>query len=261
MTATTMAPAFELDRISIHYGFLKALDEVSIRVLPGQVVALLGDNGAGKSTMLKVMSGAHRPTSGTIRVHGSEHDFHSPRQASEAGVQMVYQDLALVDAMDISTNLMLGRERISKGPLGWLGFVDVRAMRKEAQVELDALGIRTAPVTRLVEMLSGGQRQVVAIARAAARLGEGGVLLMDEPTAALGHEQAELVEKLIGTLASRGVAIVIVTHNMPLAMNVSDRTVVLNRGRKVADIETSRVDKDEVVSWITGASVQEDIQS
>ncbi|QJU52353.1 ATP-binding cassette domain-containing protein [Herbiconiux sp. KACC 21604] len=250
-------PAFELDDICVHYGFLRALDGVSLRVAPGEVVALLGDNGAGKSTLLKVMSGAHRPTTGTIRVNGIERAFRAPRDAGDAGVQMVYQDLALVDAMDIATNLSLGREPLRRGVLGWLGFIDRRAMRTESQSELDALGVRTAPVTRPVEMLSGGQRQVVAIARAAARLGDGGVLLMDEPTAALGHEQTELVEELVVRLSARGTAIVVVTHNLPFAQAVAHRTVVLNRGRKVADIATAETDKDQIVSWITGAGVQE----
>lgn len=252
---TTQA-AFELTDISVHYGFLRALDGVSISVAPGEVVALLGDNGAGKSTLLKVMSGAHRATTGTIRVRGAEHSFRGPRDAADAGVQMVYQDLALVDAMDIATNLSLGLEPVRRGVLGMLGIIDRRAMRTNSQRELDALGVRTAPVTRPVEMLSGGQRQVVAIARAAARLGEGGVLLMDEPTAALGHEQTELVEELIIRLAERGTAIVVVTHNLPLAEHVAHRMVVLNRGRKVADVRTRDTDKDQVVSWITGASVQ-----
>lgn len=246
---------FEVQDVSVHYGFLKALDSVSISVASGEVVALLGDNGAGKSTLLKVMSGAHRPTSGTIRIGGVENSLKSPRAASDAGVQMVYQDLSLVEAMEISMNLTLGREPMMRGPLGWLGFLDRRSMRRESQGELDALGIKTAPVTRPVEMLSGGQRQVVAIARAAGRLGEHGVLLMDEPTAALGHEQTELVEGLIRKLAARGVAIIVVTHDLPLATAVSDRTVVLNRGRKVADVPTAETDKDRVVGWITGASL------
>lgn len=249
-------PALELRDISVHYGYLRALDRVSLEVAPGEVVALLGDNGAGKSTLMKVMSGAHRPTSGQIFVDGAEAHFRSPADAGAVGVQMVYQDLALVDPMDIATNLTLGRETKRKGLLGWLGFLDRKAMRRESQLELDALGVRTAPVTRPVEMLSGGQRQVIAIARSAARLGERGVLLLDEPTAALGHEQTELVEELIKTLAARGIAIVVVTHNLPLALSVSDRTVVLNRGRKVADIATADADKDDVVGWITGASVQ-----
>lgn len=252
-----MKPAFELENISVHYGFLRALDNVSISVAPGEVVALLGDNGAGKSTLLKVMSGAHRPTTGTIRVQGTEHVFHGPREASDVGVQMVYQDLALVDAMDIATNLALGRETMRRGLLGWLGFIDRKAMRIESQRELDALGVRTAPVTRPVEMLSGGQRQVVAIARAAARLGQSGVLLLDEPTAALGHEQTELVEDLINRLSQRGIAVVVVTHNLPLAEHVAHRLLVLNRGRMVADVATKNADKDQVISWITGASVQE----
>ena len=251
--------ALQLEDVSVHYGFLRALDGVSLQVDAGEVVALLGDNGAGKSTLLKVMSGAHRPTSGVVRVEGVEHRFRSPREAAEAGIQMVYQDLALVEAMDIAGNLTLGREVTLRGPLGRLGFLDRRAMRRESQRELDLLGVRTAPVTRPVEMLSGGQRQVVAIARAAARLEGSGILLMDEPTAALGHEQTELVEGLILRLAERGTAIVVVTHDLPLALNVSSRTVVLNRGRKVADIATADADKDRVVGWITGASVQNDI--
>ena len=249
--------ALELRDISVHYGYARALERVTFGVAPGEVVALLGDNGAGKSTLLKVMSGVHRPTNGSVMVHGSEHEFRSPRDAAAAGIQMVYQDLALVDSFDIASNLALGREKLVKGPLGWLGFLDRSAIRRESQAELDALAVRTAPVTRPVEMLSGGQRQVVAIARAAARLPEHGILLLDEPTAALGHEQAELVEELIRSLAARGTSIVLVTHNLPLAFAVCDRTVVLNRGRKVADVATSSHDKDLVVSWITGASVQE----
>ena len=251
--------ALELKDISVHYGYTRALERVSLTVRPGEVVALLGDNGAGKSTLLKVMSGAHRPTSGEMLVHSDPVDFKTPRDASASGVQMVYQDLALVEAMDIAGNLTLGREQLMRGPLGWLGFLDRKAMRRESQRELDALGIRTAPVTRPVEMLSGGQRQVIAIARASARLPERGILLMDEPTAALGHEQTELVEELIKTLAARGTSIVVVTHNLPLAFAVSDRTIVLNRGRKVADTETKSVDKERVVAWITGADVQEGV--
>jgi simple sugar transport system ATP-binding protein len=199
--------SFELEAITVHYGHVRAIANVDLHVAEGEVVALLGDNGAGKSTLLKVMSGATRPTTGRIRAHGEEVDFRSPKDASAAGVQMVYQDLALVDAMDIAANLSLGREQVVKGPLGWLGILDRRGMRNEAQAELEALGVRTAPVTRPVELLSGGQRQVVAIARAAARLGKRGVLLLDEPTAALGHEQTELVEELIRALAAKGTAI------------------------------------------------------
>ena len=168
---------------------------------------------------------------------------------------MVYQDLALVEAQDISTNLNLGREKLRPGVLGWLGFVDRKAMRKSAEAELDRLGVRTAPMTRPVEMLSGGQRQVVALARSAVRVSGAsqGVLLLDEPTAALGYEQTKNVEKLIRRMADQGIAIVLVTHNLPLCQEVADRVVVLNRGRKVADVPIAQTETDHIVGWITGA--------
>jgi ABC-type sugar transport system ATPase subunit len=251
----TDTPALELSNIELHYGFVRALDAIDFQVRQGEVVALLGDNGAGKSTLLKVMSGAHRPTHGTIRVHGSETVFHAPSAATAAGIEMVYQDLALVDAQDIATNLNIGREILRKGPLGWLGFVDQKAQRKRSLGELEQLGVRTAAMTRPVEMLSGGQRQVVALARSATRVGgdRKGVLLLDEPTAALGYEQTRQVQALIRRMAQQGTALVLVTHNLPLAMDVSDRIVVLNRGRKVADISTAETENDHLVGWITGA--------
>jgi len=248
-------PALELRGIDMHYGFVRALDEIDFHVGQGEVVGLLGDNGAGKSTLLKVMSGAHRPTGGSILVHGTEVDFHSPSDSTRAGIQMVYQDLALVEPQDISTNLNIGREILRKGPLGWLGFVDTKAQRKRSEAELDRLGVRTAAMTRPVEMLSGGQRQVVALARSATRItGEtNGILLLDEPTAALGYEQTQQVHALIRRMAEQGIAVVLVTHNLPLAMEVCDRILVLNRGRKVADVATSQTDNDQLVGWITGA--------
>ena len=254
-TRDTDVPALELTGIDLHYGFVRALDGIDLIVQPGEVVGLLGDNGAGKSTLLKVISGAHRPSAGTLRVFGVEKELHAPSDAAEAGIQMVYQDLALVEAQDISTNLNLGREILRPGPLGWMGFVDHKAMRKRSEAELDGLGVRTAPMTRPVEMLSGGQRQVVALARSAIRVsGESrGVLLLDEPTAALGYEQTKQVEALIRRMAGQGIAIVLVTHNLPLCEEVADRVVVLNRGRKVADIAMADTETDHIVGWITGA--------
>ncbi|GIM88288.1 ATP-binding cassette domain-containing protein [Paractinoplanes toevensis] len=251
MTAT----ALELSNIDMHYGYVRALDGIDIAVRQGEVLGLLGDNGAGKSTLLKVMSGAHQPTSGEIRVHGTAATFGSPADATHAGIQMVYQDLALVDAQDIATNLNLGREILRRGPLGWLGFVDHKAQRRRSAAELEKLGVRTAAVTRPVEMLSGGQRQVVALARGATRVNgeQSGILLLDEPTAALGYEQTQQVQSLIRRLADQGVACVLVTHNLPLAMAVCDRIAVLNRGRKVADIPAAETENDHLVGWITGA--------
>ena len=247
--------ALELRGIDVHYGYVRALDAINVAVAPGEVLGLLGDNGAGKSTLLKVMSGAHQPTSGQILVHGAPTVFHSPSDSTKAGIQMVYQDLALVDAQDIATNLNIGREILRKGPLGWLGFVDTKAQRKRSAAELDRLGVRTAAVTRPVEMLSGGQRQVVALARGAIRVtgDRNGILLLDEPTAALGYEQTRQVEALIRRMAEQGTACVLVTHNLPLAMDLCHRIVVLNRGRKVADVPTAETDNDQLVGWITGA--------
>lgn len=258
MTAVnTTAAALELRDISLNYGFVRALDGVDLRAEPGEIVALLGDNGAGKSTLLKVMSGAHRPTNGQISLHGRDVAFHTPSDAAAVGIQMVYQDLALVDAFDIATNITLGEEPVVRGPLGWLGVLDRKRMRQDAAKELAMLGVTTAPMTRPVEMLSGGQRQVVALARSAVRVSGGGdergILLLDEPTAALGYQQTRQVEDLVRRLADRGIAVIIVTHDLPLCFAVADRIAILNRGRKVADVRTVDTDNDAVVGWITGS--------
>lgn len=248
--------ALRLIGIEKHYGYVKALENVDFRVRHGEVVSLLGDNGAGKSTLLKVMSGAHRPTSGVIEVDGRRVSFHSPHDAARAGIQMVYQDLALVEALDIATNLQLGEESLARFPWNLFGVLDRRKMQRDSLAQLERLGVRTAPPTRPVEMLSGGQRQVVAIARAAVRVLEThghGVILMDEPTAALGYEQTLMVQDLIRRMADEGIAIVLVTHNLPLCFEVTDRIVVMNRGRKVADVAREDTDRDSVVGWITGA--------
>jgi ABC-type sugar transport system ATPase subunit len=250
-------PALALANIELHYGYVRALDNVNFHVQPGEIVGLLGDNGAGKSTLLKVMSGAHRPTHGRIEVGGREVVFHAPKDAAAAGIQMVYQDLALIDAQDVATNLQLGREPLRRFPFNLFGWVDHKAMQRVSQEQLARLGVRTAPMNRPVEMLSGGQRQVVAISRSAVRVMDsvhgGGVMLLDEPTAALGYEQTQLVERLILTMAQQGIAIVLVTHNLPLCFKVAHRIVVLNRGKKVADVPKAETDNESVVGWITGA--------
>lgn len=255
MPTPQTVPALSLENIDLHYGFIRALDAVSFHVYPGEAVALLGDNGAGKSTLLKVMSGVHRPTVGRIRVHGTEVTFHSPQDSANAGIEMVYQDLALVEALDASTNLMLGREILRRGPLGALGFLDRKRMRREAEREVEQLGVKIANMSRPVEMLSGGQRQGVALARSAVRVvgHERGILLLDEPTAALGYEQKVMVESLIKRLASQGIAVVVVTHDLQLAFSAAHRMVVLNRGKKVGDVMTSETTNDQIVGWITGA--------
>lgn len=247
---------FTLTGIDVHFGAVRALSQVDFHLDAGEVVALVGDNGAGKSTLLSVMAGARRPTGGHISVDGARHDFHGPRDAAAAGVQIVYQDLALVDAADVATNITLGREPRRQGPAGWLGFLDKKAMRRIAREQLDALEVsNVGAVTQPVEMLSGGQRQAVALARAAVRLrtDNARVLLLDEPTAALGYQQSRQVERFIERTAARGVAVVIVTHDLPLCYQVAHRIVVLNRGRKVADVQRAAAEPDQVVGWITGS--------
>jgi ABC-type sugar transport system ATPase subunit len=251
----SLVPALELSGIDVHYGFVRALHGVEFHVLPGEVVGLVGDNGAGKSTLLKVSSGAILPTEGTIRRSGERPRFSSPSDAAAAGVQMVYQDLALVDSLDVTTNMCLGREVVRRGPLGLLGVLDRRTMRREAVSELTALGATVRHLGRPVEMLSRGQQQLIALARAAMRVRDAhdGVLLLDEPTASLGYEQTRRVGALIRRLADRGLAIVLVTHDLSLCFNVAQRIVVLSRGRKVADVAVADTDQEGVVSWITGS--------
>jgi simple sugar transport system ATP-binding protein len=251
----SLLPALELSELDVHYGFVKALHGVEFHVLPGEVVGLVGDNGAGKSTLLKVSSGAISPTEGTVRRSGERLRFSSPSDAAAAGVQMVYQDLALVDPLDVATNMCLGREIVRRGPLGLLGVLDRRAMRREAVSELTALGATIRHVGRPVEMLSRGQRQLVALARAAVRVSgtPDGVLLLDEPTASLGHEQTQKLRALIRQLADRGLAIVLVTHDLPLCLGVAQRIVVLSRGRKVADVPVADTNQEAIIGWITGA--------
>jgi simple sugar transport system ATP-binding protein len=255
MSTTTSAAALDLRAIDVHYGYVKALNAVDFHVAPGEAVSLLGDNGAGKSTLLKVMSGAHRPSGGEILVRDQQTEFRSPKDARSAGIEMVYQDLALVDALDTATNLTLGREILRKGPLGWLDLLDRKKMRAEAAEEIARLGVKIGSLSTPVEMLSGGQRQGVALARGAVRVlaNKSGILLLDEPTAALGYEQKLMVERLIGRLTDDGIAVVLVTHDLPLAFSATSRMAVLNRGRKVADIATADTTMDQIVGWITGS--------
>ncbi len=250
----------ELRDVEVRFGAITALTGINFHVEPGEIVALVGDNGAGKSTLLSIMSGARRPTAGTIVRDGDVVEFHNPRMAAMHGVQMVYQDLALIPAADVATNMFLSREIMKKGPLGWLGVLDKKEMRREAGRQLDTLGVTTlASVQNPVEMLSGGQRQSVALARAALALADapaGGILLLDEPTAALGYRQSRSVENFIRRVADEGVGVVLVTHDLPLCFEVADRVSVLYHGKLVAELLARDTDPDEVVGWITGSRLQ-----
>lgn len=244
-----MQPLLEMRSIGKRFGGVKALYDVDITLYPGQVVGLVGDNGAGKSTLVKIIAGAHRPNDGTIRLEGREVELSSPSVARALGIETVYQDLALVDTLDVVENIFLGREILKRNLLG-LRILDRRRMRMEAEKLLKGLGVHIPDLRVPVRGLSGGQRQSVAISRA--MLTKPKLVLLDEPTAALAVQEVEKVLKLINTLREQGIGVVLISHTLQHVMAVSDRIVVLRRGTKVFDTPTRETDMSEVVAYIIG---------
>ena len=238
----------ELRGISKHFGAITALTNVSLSLEPGEVLGLMGDNGAGKSTLVKIIAGNFRPSSGEILLNGQEMHFHKPVEAREAGIEVVYQDLALCDNLSAASNVFLGREI---GRTIWpLKFLDYRAMYARAGELFEELKSETRP-RDLVRRMSGGQRQAVAIART--RLSDSKIVLMDEPTAAISVRQVAEVLDLIRRLRDQGIAIVLISHRMPDVFAVADRVFVLRRGHKVAEKAISDSSPEEVTGLITGA--------
>lgn len=246
-TATAIRPVLSLTGITKTFGHVQALDAVSLDVFSGEVLAIVGDNGAGKSTLAKVISGVYEPGGGDIALDGSSVVLSSPAGAKAAGISTVYQHLALVEVMDVSSNIFLGRE---PKRLRW--FVDRARMHREARQVLIALRSDISSVRAPVSQLSGGQRQAVAIARSVAERCR--LLILDEPTAALGVEQQAKVNELILTLKQLGSTVILISHNMEHVFSVADRIAVLRRGRVVGVREVDSTSKEEVVSMITGLS-------
>ena len=241
-------PALELINISKHFGAIHAVDDVSMTLESGQVVGLMGDNGAGKSTLVKIIAGNYRPTHGSMRMDGRELVLSKPIEARQHGIEIVYQDLALCDNLTAAANVFLGREiRKRVGPLRIL---DYAAMYRRAAELFRQLKSETRP-RDLVKQMSGGQRQAVAIART--RLSEPKIVLMDEPTAAISVRQVAEVLNLIRHLRDQGMGVILISHRMPDVFAVSDRIVVLRRGRKVADKPIVESSPQEVTALITGA--------
>jgi ABC-type sugar transport system ATPase subunit len=236
----------DLSDVSKSYGRVRALSGVGISLMAGEVVALLGDNGAGKSTLVKVISGTHRPDSGQILVRGEPVEFRNPRDARLRGISTVFQDLALVEVLDVARNIYLGRE-----PTRALGFVRRTYIRRETRALFQSLKIGLPSPRTPVAMLSGGQRQGVAIARAVSQGGE--VFVLDEPTAALGLRESGRVMELILGLKERGAAVLVVSHNIDQIFAVADRFHVLRLGRMVTQCAREETTKEELVSFITGA--------
>jgi ABC-type sugar transport system ATPase subunit len=244
-------PVLQLQNVSKSYGHITALQNVSLDIGRGEIVGVVGDNGAGKSTLINIIAGAIRPSAGKIQLAGREVTFASALDARSAGIEAVYQDLALATDLDIWANIFLGREVLRPGLLGRFGLLDKRRMQARASEELARTAIRVGSIRTRCRALSGGQRQAVAVARGL--IWGSRLLLMDEPTAALGVEQQAKVGQLIKAVRARGIPVILVSHNMPQVHQLCDRIVVLLRGRKVADRPAATMTIDDTVACITGA--------
>jgi fructose transport system ATP-binding protein len=246
-------PILEARGLSKLYGRVVALDSVDLDLFPGEILAVIGDNGAGKSTLIKCLSGAVIPDRGTLRISGKEVHFRTPQDARNAGIETVYQVLAVAPALDIASNLYLGREIRRKGPLGSvLRMLDNREMRRKSEQGIKNLGIATLQnIGQAVETLSGGQRQAVAVARAAAFGSQ--VVILDEPTAALGVRETGQVLKLIRELRATGMAIILISHDMPHVFELADRIQVQRLGACAAVITPKTHTMEDAVAIMTGA--------
>jgi simple sugar transport system ATP-binding protein len=250
------APLIELRAIDKFFGKVIALQGVSFGVEPGEVHCLLGDNGAGKSTLIKILSGVHLPSSGQIFVAGRLVEFGSPKQALDLGIATVYQDLSLVPLMSVARNFFLGRETV-KGVIPFRQ-IDIVAINKTTIGALADMGIRLRDPEQPVGTLSGGERQCVAIARALFFGAK--VLILDEPTSALGVHQASVVLKLIAQARARGIGVVFISHNVHHAYAIGDRFTLLNRGRSVGTYEKARITRDALLGMMAGGKELVDLE-
>ncbi|GAK51978.1 ABC transporter related protein [Candidatus Moduliflexus flocculans] len=245
-----MEPILDIRQITKKFGGLTAVDNVDFQIFPGEVVGLLGDNGAGKSTLIKMISGVYHPTGGQIFFQGKEVTFQNPMEALKVGIETIYQDLALAENLNVYSNIFLGREKLKK----FLGVVDVLDhdyMRAESQKVLNQLDIHIPSLRNKIGMLSGGQRQAVAISRSI--YWDAKLLIMDEPTAALGVAEQRKVLDLVRTLKAQNVPIIIISHQMHDVFSVTDRVVVMRRGRKAGERIVKDTSPDEVVGMIVGS--------
>ena len=244
-------PLVEMTGIEKHFGGVRAVDHVSLDLFPGEVVGVLGHNGAGKSCLMRILAGAMIPNAGEIRVNGSPVSFADPNDAREAGIETIYQTLALADHLDAPSNLFLGRELKTR-----LGNLDDARMLAESRKVLARLNPNFKNLQDPVSSLSGGQRQVIAIARAI--YFDTRVLIMDEPTAALGPSETAMVADLIRQLQSEGIGILLVSHDMHDVFDLCDRVVVMNKGRLVGAHRIDEVTKDDVLSLIVKGELPAD---
>ncbi|MDI2099199.1 ATP-binding cassette domain-containing protein [Ruicaihuangia caeni] len=244
-------PLLEARGLVKHFGHVEALRGADFDVHAGEIVALVGDNGAGKSTLVKALSGVQSPDSGSITLEGQRIDHLNAERTRAMGIETVYQDLALAPTLSAVENLYLGRERRRAGVLGALGFIDKGAMRRGSKEIFSELGVAIQDAASPIAGMSGGQRQGVAVCRAAAWASK--VIFLDEPTAALGVVQTRNVLDLVRRIRDRGVGVVLISHNMPDVLEVADRVQVLRLGRRVATFERAGLTMERIVAAMTGA--------
>jgi fructose transport system ATP-binding protein len=247
-------PVLEARSLTKRYGRVVAIDGSDLELYPGEILAVIGDNGAGKSSLIKALSGALVPDSGEIRLDGEVVNFRNPMEARSAGIETVYQTLAVAPGLDIADNLFLGREERRSGPLGSIfRMLDRKHMRSEARRHMSDLGVGTLQnIRQAVESLSGGQRQAVAVARSAAFGSK--VVILDEPTAALGVKESNRVLQLIRDVRDRGLPVILISHNMPHVFEVADRIHIQRLGRRVAVITPNSHSMSDAVAIMTGAA-------
>ncbi|MGF3057567.1 ATP-binding cassette domain-containing protein [Microbacterium sp. YY-01] len=235
--------------VTLSFGSVRALRSVSLSLRAGEITAIVGDNGAGKSTLVRCIAGVHTPDSGEILFDGNAVNFSGPDHARRAGIETVHQNLALVEDLQVWQNLFLNRE-LTRG-IGWIRFLDKRKMRAQAQEMVSTLAVNVPHVSSTVRRLSGGQRQAIAICRAAGFSSK--LVIMDEPTAALGVQETQKVEELIRRLKDEGHAVLLISHNFDQVMRLSDQVWVMRAGQCVAGRRSSDTDAQEIVGLITGA--------
>ncbi len=253
MTTTTVTPVLEARGLTKRFGHVTAIENADFELLPGEILAVIGDNGAGKSSLIKCLCGAYTPDNGVILLDGEPVEFKSPLDARARGIETVYQNLAVAPGLDIAQNMYLGRERRKPGVLGSVfRLLDRAAMQDHARQQLGELGLLTIQdIGQAVETLSGGQRQGVAVARAAAFATK--VVIMDEPTAALGVKESRRVLELIKDVRDRGLPIILISHNMPHVFEISDRIHIHRLGRRAAVVSPETHTMSDAVAIMTGA--------
>ncbi len=249
-----MNPILKAQGLTKRYGRVVALDNADFELMPGEILGVIGDNGAGKSTLIKVLSGAVIPDGGNIFLEDKKVQFHLPIDARNLGIETVYQDLALAPALSIADNIFLGRELHQGGPIGrWLGILNRRKMQQIARDRLNELGLLTIQnINQTVETLSGGQRQGVAVVRSVVFGTK--VVIMDEPTAALGVKESRKVLDLINDVRKKEIAIILISHNMPHVFEIADRVHIQRLGKRVAVIAPTECNMTDAVAIMTGAA-------